>query len=181
MSTAAEAAPLDEAMLVMDVANTLRHGIDTPIEARPSPGDEPLVQRLRGLYRQQGIEASDAVLREGIAAMADRRFVYAPPHGPRARLARLYVARGQWAPAATVLVLALLVGLGGYFLGYRPYREAQAEQARLELAQTLPAQMDALYQAIFDDTKVQTAADVAATIRDRGKDAAHAGDRAGAE
>jgi hypothetical protein len=113
--------------------------------------------------------------------MAERRFVYAPPRGVAAALAGLYVTRRKWGPTAFALVLALAIGLGGYFFGYRPYQASLAEQAQLELSQHLPAQMDALYQTIFNETKVQTAADNAAALRDQGKAAAQRGDRAGAE
>jgi hypothetical protein len=121
------------------------------------------------------------VLRAGIAALADARFAYRPPRGPAAALARLYVARKSWGPAVLALTIALVVGLGGYFFAYRPFHAAQVEQARQELAEGLPAEMDTLYQVIYNETKVQSAASDAADLRDRGKDAATKGDRAGAE
>jgi hypothetical protein len=180
MPTAADAAPFDADMLVMDVADTLRHGIDVPISL-DAAADAALLQRLHALYSNQGIEVSDIVLAAGVAAMADGRFAYAPPQGLNGELARLYVRRGKWGPPIIAVLLMLAIGLGGYFFGYRPYIAAQAEQARLELTQGLPATMDALYQQIFDDTKVQTAADDAAQLRDRGEHAAQLGDRAAAE
>ncbi len=84
-------------------------------------------------------------------------------------------------PAALAIALVLVVGLGGYFLAYQPFQAAQAEAARVELAEKLPAQMDALYQSIFEETKVTQAATDAETIRVRGQTAAAEGDRAGAE
>lgn len=45
----------------------------------------------------------------------------------------------------------------------------------------LPAEMDALYQTIFEETKIQQAANDAAALRDQGKTAAAEGNRAGAE
>src|SRR5665213_2467281 len=181
MPEAADAVPLDDEMLVMDVADTLRRGIDIPIAPAPGPADPAIVERLRALYQQQGIEAPDRVLPEGIAAMADRRFLYTPKAGPARNLALFYISRRKWGPPVFAVFLALAIGLGGYFFGYRPYREAEAEKARLELAQDLPAQIDDLYQAIFNETKVQTAADDALELRDLGKAAAQKGDRAGAE
>jgi hypothetical protein len=74
----------------------------------------------------------------------------------------------------------LVLGLGGYFLAYRPYVAAQQEAARIELAVTLPAQMDALYQTIFTETKVQQAAVEAEAQLNRGKIAAAEGNRDGA-
>ena len=75
----------------------------------------------------------------------------------------------------------VVIGLGGYFLVYRPFHQWQLDQGRQELAEAMPAQMDALYQAIFEVTKIQQASNDAADIRDRGKAAAKAGDRPAAE
>jgi hypothetical protein len=179
----AEKAPLNDVMLAMDVVDTLRHNQD--LVARELNGEareKQLIDKLRDLYHQQGIEVSDAILKEGVAALAESRFAYTPPKPSLGvTLARLYVARKRWLPAAFALFLMLLIGLGGYFLVWAPYRAAQQEQVRIELAEKLPAQMDALYQTIFEETKVTQAADDAALIRDRGKRAAAEGNRAGAE
>ena len=180
MQEAATAAPLDELTLTADVADTLRHGIGVPVDPAAPPGPEA-IEALRALYARIGIEADEAVLREGFAAFADGRFGHTPARGPQALLARLYVARGKWAPAVFAVLLALAVGLGGYYLFYRPYRDAQMAAAQRELTEILPARMDALYQQIFNETKVQSAADDAAQLRDRGKSAAAHGDRTAAE
>ncbi len=179
----ADKAPLDDVMLAMDVVDTLRHNQD--LVARELAGEAretQLIERLRRIYRQQGIEVSDAILRQGVAALDESRFTYTPPKpGLAVSLARLYVARKRWLPAAFAVFLMLVIGLGGYFLVWAPYRAAQQEEIRIELAEKLPAEMDALYQTIFEETKVTQAADDAALIRDRGKRAATEGDRAGAE
>ena len=179
----AEKAPLDDVMLAMDVVDTLRHNQD--LVARELAGEAretQLIDKLRKLYHQQGIEVSDAILKEGVAALSESRFVYSPPKpGLSLTLARMYVARKRWLPATFALFLMLLIGLGGYFLVWKPYREAQQEQVRIELAEKLPAEMDALYQTIFEETKVQLAANEAANIRDRGKIAAAEGNRPAAE
>ncbi|MGN6101420.1 MAG: DUF6384 family protein [Devosia sp.] len=168
---------MTDEMLAMDVVDTLRRGIDLPPEAEP----ETVRARLRLLYAQEGIEVSEAALDQGFAAAADDRFAFTPAHGPAALLARLYVARRGWGPPVLALALAVLVGLGAYFFGYRPYTASLAERERIELAQTLPARMDELYQAIFNETKVQSAVVDAEAIRSRGKDAAAKGNRAGAD
>ena len=179
----AEPAPLSDVMLAMDVVDTLRHNQD--LVARELAGEAretQLIEKLRALYHQQGIEVSDAILKEGVAALGESRFVYVPPKpGFGVTLARLYVGRKRWLPAAFALFLILVIGLGGYFLVYKPLRNSQIEQARIELAETLPAEMDALYQTIFDETKVQQASNDAAAIRDRGKKAAAEGNRPAAE
>ena len=179
----AEKAPLNDVMLAMDVVDTLRHNQD--LVARELNGEAreaQLIEKLRALYHQQGIEVSDAILREGVAALGESRFAYTPPKpGLGVTLARMYVARKRWLPATFALVLMLVIVLGGYFLVWSPYRAAQQEQIRIELAEQLPAQMDALYQTIFEETKVTQAADQAGEIRDRGKRAAAEGNRPLAE
>lgn len=169
-------AVLTDDMLVMDVADTLRH------DGVPRLDDPDVVATLQALYRDLGIELSDTTAAAGVAAARDNRFSYAPPtKGVRPYLARLYVKRRNWMPASLAVALMLIVGIGGYFLGYRPYHDAQVEQAKRELAQAMPAQMDALYQTIFEETKVQQASNDANDIRARGKAAAQNGDRTGAQ
>ena len=179
----AEKAPLDEVMLAMDVVDTLRHRQD--LVERELAGDareKQLIEKLREIYHQQGIEVTDAVLAEGVKALDESRFTYTPPKPSfGVSLAKLYVGRKKWGPAALAIGLILVIGLGGYFLAYKPYQQAQIEGARIELSEKLPAQMDALYQSIFDETKVQQAVGEAEEMRTRGKVAAAEGDRPGAE
>lgn len=179
----ADKPPLDEVMLAMDVVDTLRHRQDlVERELAGEAREKQLLDKLREIYHQQGIEVTDEVLREGVKALAESRFVYTPPKPSLATsLARLYVRRGRWAPAVLAVVLILGIGLGGYFLAYRPFRDAQVQAARLELTEKLPAQMDALYQTIYEETKVQQAANEAQELRARGKAAAAEDNRAGAE
>jgi hypothetical protein len=179
----AEKAPLDEVMLAMDVVDTLRHRQD--LVERELLGDareKQLIEKLREIYHQQGIEVTDAVLAEGVKALDESRFTYTPPKPSfGVSLARLYVGRKKWGPAALAIGLILVIGLGGYFLAYKPYQQAQIEGARVELSEKLPAEMDALYQSIFDETKVQQAVGEAEEMRVRGKAAAAEGNRTGAE
>jgi hypothetical protein len=167
-----EAAPLSDIMLAMDVTDTIRHD--------PSLADDPL--RLAAIYAQQGIALSEAVAADGIAAWRSKRFAYTPPPpGFALTLARLYVWRRYWLPPAVAVGLMFLIGFGGYFLVYKPYRDGQMQQAQVELTKTLPAEMDALYETIHEETKVQQAENDALEARLQGKAAAAKGDRAGAE
>lgn len=179
---AAEKPPLDDVMLAMDVVDTLRHRQDlVERELSGEAREAQLIARLRQIYHDQGIEVTDAILKEGVAALAEARFAYTPPPPSiRTSLARLYVARRKWGPAALAIALILIIGLGGYFLAYKPFQAGQAEAARIELSEGLPAQMDALYQTIFNETKVQQAAIEAEQMVKRGKAAAAEQDRAGA-
>lgn len=183
MSTAAAAKPpLDDIMLAMDVVDTLRHRQDLVVrELSGEARERQLIEKLKEIYHQQGIEVPEAIIREGVAALAESRFAYAPPKpGLAVTLARIYAARKRWAPAALAIALILAIGLGGYFLAYKPFQASQAEAARIELSERLPARMDALYQTIFNETKVQQATIEAEELRSRGKAAAAEGDRAAA-
>ena len=184
-STPAEtpATPLDDLMLAMDVVDTLRHRQDLVTrELNAETREKQLMEKLREIYHDQGIEVSDHVLREGVSALAESRFTYEAPKPSLARsLAHLYVKRGKWGPAAIALALVVIVGLGGYFLAYRPFQQSQIEAARIELSETLPAEMDALYDTIFNETKVQQAAIDAGNLRTRGKALAAEGNREGAQ
>ena len=182
-ATAKPAAPLNEVMLAMDVVDTLRHRQDLVTrELDGAAREKQLIERLRNIYHQQGIEVPDHILKEGVSALAESRFTYEPPApGLATSLARLYVSRKRWGrPVMAALVALAVLGIG-YFGVWQPYQRGQAEQARIELSQTLPAQMDALYQTIYEETKVQQAVVQADGLIARGKAMAAEGDRAGAE
>lgn len=174
--------PLDEVMLAMDVVDTLRHRQDLVTrEINESDREAQLLARLREVYRHQGIEVPDHILKEGVDALKESRFTYDPPKGGLGvALAKLYVSRGVWGRWVTGAALALVLVFSGYVFGYLPYQAAQQEAARVELAEALPAQLDELHDVIYGETKVQTAAVRAEELRDRGKAAAAEGDREGA-
>jgi len=172
--------PLDDVMLAMDVVDTLRHRQD--LVERELSGDRrerQLIERLREIYHQQGIEVPDRILEEGVAALGQDRFTYVPPQpGLKHALALAYVRRGRWGKWVLGLGAVLVLALGAYVLAYMPYRAAQEEAARIELAETLPEQMRAAADAIFEETKVQTAVEEADTFLAQGLAAADEGARA---
>jgi len=182
VTATAERAPLDEVMLAMDVVDTLRHRENlVERELSGEAREKQLIDKLRDIYHQQGIEVTDEVLRAGVKALAESRFAYTPPKPSLSTtLARMYVSRKKWGPATLALVLVLVVGLGGYFLAWQPFQAAQAEAARIELREALPGQMDTLYQSIYEETKVQQAVTQAEALRTRGKAFAAEGNRPGA-
>jgi hypothetical protein len=181
--TAKPVAPLDEVMLAMDVVDTLRHRQDLATRELGTDAKEAqLIDKLREIYHQQGIEVPDHILKEGVAALQESRFVYDPPApGFGTTLARLYVGRKSWGRPVLAIAGVVLVAAVGWFGIWQPYQNGQAEAARIELAEGLPAQMDALYQTIFEETKVQQAVLRAESIRTRGQSLAAEGNRAGAE
>src|SRR6185436_15880603 len=154
MSGAVTAAPspppppqkLDELMMAMDVVDTIRHR-ELLVERELDQGlrDDQLRDRLREIYKGQGIEVPDRVIDDGIKALKESRFVYVPPKpGLAVSLATMWVNRARilWMVLAIALVI---VGarVGYYFLVERPPIVA-AETARIELS-TLPATLDTSY------------------------------------
>ena len=166
----------------MDVVDTLRHRQD--LVARTLGGDKrekQLISKLRDIYSQQGIAVPDHILKEGVSALSESRFVYtAPQGGLGVFLARVYVGRKAWGRLIFGAFFALVVAIAGYQLAYLPWQAAQKEAAQFELAETLPQQMDVLFESIFSDTKVQSAVGQAEDIRTRGKILASENDRDGA-
>ncbi|MBJ7579066.1 hypothetical protein JHC09_14375 [Devosia sp. MC532] len=181
--TAKSAVQLDEVMLAMDVVDTLRHRQDLVTrELDGAARERQLIERLRSLYHAQGIEVPDRILKEGVSALAESRFTYEPPAPSfKTTLARLYVSRKKWGRPVAALLVAAIVAAIGYFGICQPLQHGQAEQARLELAQGLPAQMEALRQTIFEETKVQQAVVRADDLLARGQAFAEEGNREGAE
>ncbi|MCZ4271750.1 DUF6384 family protein [Maritalea porphyrae] len=178
-----KAAPLDEVMLAMDVVDTLRHSENLVArELGEEDRASALMERLREVYRQQGIDVPDRILREGVSALNEARFAYSPPTGGLGYfLARLYVSRRHWGKQALFVVLAALIGVVGYNFAYKPYVAGQA-QASIERVQVeLPAQMDELLAQITSVAKVESAVVSATETVERGKAAAAASDLQRAE
>jgi len=173
----ADPAPLTDDLLAMDVADTLKR--DT---ALASGSEATRAAALRDYYRGFGIEISDTAIAEGTAALSGDRYRHvATERGLAVALARLYVSRRAWGPPTIAIIVAITVVLGGYILAYQPYRNAQLQQAQIELTQTMPATMDALFHTVHEETKVQQAETDASAALARGKAAVAKGDRAGAQ
>jgi hypothetical protein len=173
---------LDELMIAMDVVDTLRHREDLVRRELDEEGREAeLIDRLRQIYRDQGIEVPDRVLLDGVKALKESRFVYTPPpRGWKRTLLTAWTRRDVYGRRAGIGAALLGAGLGGYYLlEVRPARLAQ-EQARIELTETLPkalslAHANVLAVATDADAKLkagQLLADGERAIRD--------GNRAGA-
>lgn len=175
----AASAPLNEVMLAMDVVDTLRHRQDLVTrELAGTNRKERLVERLRAIYKEQGIDVPDHILLEGVAALEEDRFIYMPtPPSISRTLAQIYTSRGKWGKWFAGIGGILALAIGAYFLAYLPYQANQREAARIELAEEMPAQMQALYQSIFDETKVQAPVAEARVLLSRGQTAASEGDR----
>jgi len=126
---------LDEVMLAMDVVDTLRHQRSlVERELQSEDREQELVEKLRKIYADQGLEVSDEVIAQGVRAMREERFAYRPlKRGLKTRLAHVYVHRGRWAKGAVILLIALAAVWAGYrFLFVLP-----AERGRTELVREL--------------------------------------------
>jgi Family of unknown function (DUF6384) len=142
-------AELDDVMLAMDVVDTLRHR-ELLTERELSEGDreEDLIERLRELYKNQGITVSDDIIRQGVKALREERFVYKPPASTlRVKLARLYVRRAIWGKWVLGGLAALAIGIGT--LAY------QGHAARTELTATIPAALTTISADIGRDSTVE--------------------------
>lgn len=171
---------LDEVMIAMDVVDMLRHREDLVRRELNEEGRESeLINRLRQIYRDQGIEVPDHVLAEGVKALKDSRFVYTPPPaGWKRTLFTPWAKRDVYGKrAALAAAAAFALVLGYHLLVTRPARLSE-ERARVELTETLPKslrQAHAEVTAIADDDVAKQRA--AALLAD-GEQAIRAGDRA---
>jgi hypothetical protein len=157
---------LDEVMLAMDVVDTLRHQENlVSRELSEERRDAELLERLRQIYRGQGIEVPDRILQEGVQALKEQRFVYTPPApGFTRTVANAWVNRGRIGGSLLALVALLGFGWGAYHLGVeRPAQQrtaqeqAAAERNRTELAQTLPSALEQGHEDVLREAKVPVA------------------------
>lgn len=146
---------LDDVLIAMDVVDTLRHREETLLRELDTEGrEERLVARLKEIYTAQGIEVSDAALREGVRALEEKRFHYVPPsRSLSVRLAELYIDRRYWLKPLVASVAAIAIGLAGWQFGVVAPGKARAEAQRIELTQTLPKTADTLFNSIQASTR----------------------------
>jgi hypothetical protein len=171
------AATLDDLMLAMDVVDTLLHRERlVERELNEDVRDEQLIERLRALYKSQGIDVPDRILADGVTALKESRFVYTPPVPSFARtLATIWVKRGTYGkPAAAALaVLALLVG--AYYFGVVRPRERAAQSAQVEITQTLPRQLAAAHSTVAAEAQPPAVRERANAILAQGRAALERG------
>jgi Family of unknown function (DUF6384) len=158
---AIEAKPqtLDELMLAMDVVDTLRHQ-DNLVEREldETRRDADLLERLRAIYKSQGIEVSDDVIRQGVTAIKEDRFAYTPPKpGLGVTLAKVWIARGKIGKVAGAAVVALGLGTGGWWFGVEQPRRADASRIEQEITQIIPRGLTAGHQEAIAEAKVESA------------------------
>jgi len=160
MTEVAQTTPhhLDDVMLAMDVVDTLRH--DRALAARDMASverREDLIARLRGIYKAQGINVPDDVLLDGVKALEEQRFAYAPPKaGLGTSLARLYIRRRKWLPL--LYTIAFIIGsLGAVnYVGFVRPAQVQADRVEKLLKTELPMQLEQARDKAIDLAETQT-------------------------
>jgi hypothetical protein len=153
--------PLDDIMLAMDVVDTLRRRERLVQHELDELGrEEDLKERLRKIYKAQGIDVPDHVIEQGVAALREERFVYKPPPpGLRSKLARWYVRRDRWGKWVLGGIAAALTALGiNYFAVVAPNA-------------ALPRQMDELYAQVLEIATTDDAKAIATNFLNAGKTA----------
>lgn len=176
---AIDSKPLDEILLAMDVVDTLRHREKTLVRELDEAGRrDELIARLKEIYRAQGIEVSDAVIAEGVQALKEQRFAYTPPKPSLSvRLAKLYVSRNRWSKPVLGAVIALGLAATVYQVGIAGPAASRAEAVRVELTQTLPAEITALEDEIGRIAIQDRAIEVGATYTTEARAALRSEDR----
>jgi hypothetical protein len=169
-------------MIAMDVVDTLRHREDLVRRELNEEGREAeLVERLRQIYHDQGIEVPNRVLADGVKALKESRFVYTPPPaGWRRSLFTLWAMRGTYGRLAAVAAAIVVAGAAGYYtLVTRPARLAE-ESARIEIAETLPKALRRAHADVLAIAADDAARQKAAALLADGEQAIRSGDRAAA-
>ena len=162
--------PLDDVMLSMDVVDTLRQNERiVERELNDATRRAELIERLRQIYRGQGIEVPDHILEQGVKALEERRFVYEPPKpGPMVWLATVYVTRrewGRWLGGGLAVFLAIWLGWQAVYVWPQARK---AEQTRIELNETLPDRLNTAYETVDAETGDATILARATQLRDAG-------------
>jgi hypothetical protein len=164
---------LSEVMLAMDIVDTIRHERSlVNRELQSDHREAELIAKLRKIYADQGLEVSDDVIADGVAAMREDRFTYQPP--PRSfqtMLARLYIHRGRWLKRIAIMVLVLI----GVWAAYRYAVVMPAKRAQTELAESTTA-IDVLHAEALKAVREPGAKETIEAIYNDAKAAVQAGD-----
>jgi len=141
---------LDDVLLAMDVVDTLRHRehlVLTELDA--GAREAALLARLKDVYAAQGIDVPERILKEGVKALEEKRFLYEPPKQTLGvSLAKLYITRDRWFAPLVFALVAVVALFGAYQVGVAAPARANAARAEIELTQTLPAALTRLHREV---------------------------------
>lgn len=130
---------LDDVLLAMDVVDTIRHREQmADAELNAEQREQDLIDRLKEIYSAQGMDVPDRILKEGVKALDEHRFAYAPadPGKLSTKLAKAYISRGRWLPQTLTVVILLVAAVAAWQAFYvmpqaKSWRELPAEITRL--------------------------------------------------
>jgi Family of unknown function (DUF6384) len=173
---------IDDLMLAMDVVDTLRHNQDLVLRELDEPRREAeLIDRLREIYRSQGIAVHESVLQEGVRALKESRFVYTPPpQSWRTTLAHWWVRRHGIGRVVLGGLLAAALAWAVYEFAVVGPSERRAQELRLELTERLPRTLERAHAEASAEARVQPARDRADEIARDARSALARGDASGA-
>lgn len=173
---------LDDVMIAMDVVDTLRHRDDlVRRELNEEDRESELVARLRQIYRDQGIEVPDRVLADGVKALKESRFVYTPPpNGWKRFLLTLWAKRETHGKLAGAIAALIVAGFAGHHVLVTRPANLAAEQARVEITETLPKALRQAHAEVLAVATDEAAKQKANGLLADGERMTRSGDRAGA-
>jgi hypothetical protein len=165
---------LDDVMLAMDVVDTLRHRTRVvDMELNEEAREEHLVARLKEIYGAQGIEVPERILKDGVKALAEQRFVYKPPaDGFSVRLAKLYVSRKKWLPQMLTAVGALAAIVVGFQLFVFGPMNAEWQAMPAEISRSLSEGQKLATDPVVDAQLASLAAEGQRAVANGDRDAA---------
>lgn len=141
---------LDDVLLAMDVVDTLRHREQLVLtELDAGAREAALLARLKDIYAAQGIDVPERILKEGVKALEEKRFLYKPPAPSLGvTLAKLYITRDRWLAPVSWALVAVAALFGAYQFGVVAPAKANGARAQIELTQTLPSELARLHGEI---------------------------------
>jgi hypothetical protein len=169
---------LDDVLLAMDVVDTLRHREQLVLsELDAGEREAALLARLKDIYAAQGIDVPERILKEGVKALEEKRFHYEPPKPSLSvSLAKLYITRDRWLAPVTLAVVSAAALFGAYQVGVAAPARANEVRARIELTETLPAELTRLHAEIRAAAREDDARLRADALASEGRSAVSASD-----
>jgi hypothetical protein len=158
-ATNAKPQTLDELMLAMDVVDTLRHQDNLVArEMDETRREAELLERLRAIYKSQGIDVPDDVIRQGVQSIKEDRFVYVPPKGGLGvSLAKVWIARQKVGKTVGAAAVALGLGTGGWWFGIEQPRREEIIKLERQFTEIIPRGLTQGHQEAIAEAKVDAA------------------------
>ncbi|HHL42153.1 MAG TPA: hypothetical protein ENJ42_00915 [Hellea balneolensis] len=171
---------LDDVMLAMDVVDTLRHDAMMLQEDLSAPErEQQLLERLREIYKAQGIEVPDSILREGVKALDDHRFAYTPQK--HSFLSKAYITRKKWGLPLVVLMGMIGLAYGVEYATFELPKKAETSRVERLLTKTYPQNLEKARKDGLAVAKTATAKERINALYNLGMDAINDKDAAAAK